>query len=134
MLCSLPRYSFQDQVKALNPKWAEAIESLDYDRRSNTSFGMKQRPDGDIEIDEKFWEEEFHIPICQRCNGILKPDIVFFGDNVPKGRADRTMESAKGCDAFLVLGSSLMNMSAFRLIRAAHEADATLAIVNISVT
>ncbi|KAL3630237.1 NAD-dependent protein deacetylase srt2 [Castilleja foliolosa] len=131
---SLQRDSFQDQVKALNPKWAEAIESLDYDSRSDKSFGMKQRPDGDIEIDEKFWEEEFNIPNCQKCNGILKPDVVFFGDNVPKGRADRAMEAAKECDAFLVLGSSMMTMSAFRLIRAAHEAGAATAIVNIGAT
>lgn len=59
-------------------QWAEAIESLDYDSSSDKSFGMKQRPDGDIEIDEKFWEEEFHIPNCQRCNGILKPDVSNF--------------------------------------------------------
>ena len=39
---------------------------------------MKQRPDGDIEIDEKFWEEDFHIPTCQKCNGVLKPDVRFF--------------------------------------------------------
>lgn len=56
-------------------QWAEAIESLDYDSRSDKSFGMKQRPDGDIEIDEKFWEEEFHIPNCEKCDGILKPDV-----------------------------------------------------------
>ncbi|KAL6519981.1 NAD-dependent protein deacetylase srt2 [Orobanche hederae] len=130
---SLPRNSFQDQVKAFNPKWAEAIENLDYDSRSDKSFGMKQRPDGDIEI-EKFWEEEFDIPNCQRCNGILKPDVVFFGDNVPMGRARRAMEAAKECDAFLVLGSSLMTMSAFRLIRAAHEAGAATAVVNVGVT
>ncbi|KAL1539015.1 NAD-dependent protein deacetylase srt2 [Salvia divinorum] len=131
---SLSRSSFQDQVKALNPKWAEAIESLEYDSRSDKSFGMKQRPDGDIEIDEKFWEEEFHIPNCEKCDGILKPDVVFFGDNVPKGRSDRALAAAKKCDAFLVLGSSLMTMSAFRLIRAAHEAGAATAIVNIGVT
>ncbi|CAK9150337.1 unnamed protein product, partial [Ilex paraguariensis] len=59
-------------------QWAAAIESLDYDSRSDKSFGMKQRPDGDIEIDEKFWEEDFHIPTCQKCNGILKPDVRFF--------------------------------------------------------
>lgn len=49
------------------------------------------------------------------CLIILK--VVFFGDNVPKDRADKAMEAAKGCDAFLVLGSSLMTMSAFRLVR-----------------
>lgn len=43
--------------------------------------------------------------------------VVFFGDNVPKDRADMAMEASRGCDAFLVLGSSLMTMSAFRLVR-----------------
>ena len=59
-------------------QWAAAIESLDYDSVSDKSFGMKIRPDGDVEIDEKFWEEEFHIPSCQRCDGILKPDVSHF--------------------------------------------------------
>ncbi|XP_024982754.1 NAD-dependent protein deacylase SRT2 isoform X2 [Cynara cardunculus var. scolymus] len=131
---SFPRESFQDQLKSQNPKWAEAIESLAYDSKSDKSFGMKQRPDGDIEIDEKFWEEDFHIPTCSKCNGVLKPDVVFFGDNVPKDRANIAMEAAKGCDAFLVLGSSVMTMSAFRLVRAAHEAGAATAIVNIGIT
>ncbi|XP_030440514.1 NAD-dependent protein deacylase SRT2 isoform X1 [Syzygium oleosum] len=132
---SFCRNLFQEEVKALNPKWAAAIESLDYGNPgSDKSFGMKQRPDGDIEIDEKFWEEDFSIPTCQKCGGVLKPDVVFFGDNVPKDRADRAMEAAKECDAFLVLGSSLMTMSAYRLIKAAHEAGAATAIVNIGVT
>jgi NAD-dependent deacetylase sirtuin 4 len=59
-------------------QWAAAIESLDYGSSgsgSDKSFGMKQRPDGDIEIDEKFWEEDFHIPTCEKCNGVLKPDV-----------------------------------------------------------
>ncbi|CAN0917493.1 NAD-dependent protein deacylase SRT2 [Linum grandiflorum] len=132
---SFSRELFQEQLKNLNPKWAEAIESLD--RRvpgSDMSFGMKQRPDGDIEIDEKFWEQDFHIPTCQKCNGVLKPDVVFFGDNVPKERAEKAMTAAKECDAFLVLGSSVMTMSAFRLVKAAHEAGAAIAAVNLGVT
>ncbi|KAK2656324.1 hypothetical protein Ddye_009376 [Dipteronia dyeriana] len=132
---SITRELFQDQVKSLNPKWAAAIESLDYGSPgSDKRFGMKQRPDGDIEIDEKFWEEEFLIPTCQKCNGVFKPDVVFFGDNVPKDRADKAIEAAKECDAFLVLGSSVMTMSAYRLVRAAHEAGASTAIVNIGAT
>ncbi|KAA0062615.1 NAD-dependent protein deacylase SRT2 isoform X2 [Cucumis melo var. makuwa] len=56
-------------------KWAEAIESLDDGvLGSDKSFGMKQRPDGDIEIDEKYWEHDFCIPACQKCNGVFKPD------------------------------------------------------------
>ncbi|KAG2711506.1 hypothetical protein I3760_04G079700 [Carya illinoinensis] len=132
---SFNRDLFQEQVKELNPKWAAAIESLRYSSRgSDKSFGMKQRPDGDIEIDEKFWEEDFHIPTCEKCNGVLKPGVVFFGDNVPKDSADKAMEAAKGCDAFLVLGSSVMTMSAYRLVRAASEAGAATAIVNVGVT
>ncbi|KAJ4835023.1 NAD-dependent protein deacetylase srt2 [Turnera subulata] len=132
---SFSRTLFQDQLKELNPKWAEAIESLDNGPPgSDKSFGMKQRPDGDIEIDERFWEEDFHIPECPECNGVLKPDVVFFGDNVPKDRADKAMEASKGCDAFLVLGSSLMTMSAYRLVRAAHEAGAATAIINLGET
>lgn len=132
---SICRNSFQDQVKALNPKWAEAIESLhDGGSGSDKSFGMKQRPDGDIEIDEKFWEQDFCIPTCQECNGVLKPDVVFFGDNVPKDRANKAMEAARNCDALLILGSSVMTMSAFRLVRAAHEAGSATGIVNVGVT
>ncbi|XP_048602695.1 NAD-dependent protein deacylase SRT2 isoform X1 [Brassica napus] len=132
---SFPRDLFQDQLKALNPKWAEALESIDHgEPGSEKTFGMKQRPDGDIEIDEKFWEDGFHIPVCEKCQGVLKPDVIFFGDNIPKERATQAMEAAKQSDAFLVLGSSLMTMSAFRLVRAAHEAGAMTAIVNIGVT
>ncbi|KAF3439272.1 hypothetical protein FNV43_RR17548 [Rhamnella rubrinervis] len=132
---SVSRGHFQDQVKALNPKWAAAIEGLDYGNPgSDKSFGMKQRPDGDIEIDEKYWEQDFDIPTCEKCSGVLKPDVVFFGDNVPKDRADKAIEAAKECDAFLALGSSLMTMSAYRLVRAAHEAGAATAIVNVGVT
>ncbi|XP_008781611.2 NAD-dependent protein deacylase SRT2 [Phoenix dactylifera] len=132
---SISRDLFQDQVKILNPKWASAIESLECGNPgSDKSFGMQQRPDGDIEIDEKFWEQDYNIPNCLQCGGILKPDVVFFGDNVPKERADKAMEAAKGCDAFLVLGSSLMTMSAFRLARAAKEAGVPTAIINIGET
>lgn len=132
---SFCRRSFQDQLKALNPKWAAALDSLTFDSPgSDKSFGMRMRPDGDIDIDEKFWEEDFHIPACPECDGILKPEVVFFGDNVPKDRADRAMEAVKSCDALLVIGSSVMTFSAFRLVRAAHEVGAAMAIINIGNT
>lgn len=60
-------------------QWASAIESIESGKPgSDESFGMQQRPDGDIEINEKFWEEEFHIPNCQQCDGLLKPDVSFY--------------------------------------------------------
>ncbi|KAJ8483925.1 hypothetical protein OPV22_016410 [Ensete ventricosum] len=132
---SINRDSFQDRVKALNPKWAAAIESLEWgDPGSDKSFGMQQRPDADIEIDAKFWEEDFEVPNCQQCGGILKPDVVLFGDNVPKDRAEKAKETARECDGFLVIGSSVMTMSAFRIVRAAYEANAPVAVINIGKT
>ncbi|KAL2941855.1 NAD-dependent protein deacylase SRT2 [Bienertia sinuspersici] len=115
---SFSRHSFQNQLKSLNLKWAAALDSLTYDHTElDKSFGMRMRPDGDIDVDEKFWEEDFHIPTCPKCDGVLKPEVIFFGDNVPKDRAERAMEAAKSCDAFLVIGSSVMTFSAFRLVR-----------------
>ncbi|KAK9673179.1 hypothetical protein RND81_12G151200 [Saponaria officinalis] len=132
---SFCRHSFQDLLKDLNPKWAEALDVLTFNSPgSDKTFGMKMRPDGDLDIDEKYWEEDLIIPACPECDGVVKPEVVFFGDNVPKDRADRAMEAAKTCDAFLVVGSSVMTMSAFRLVRAAHEAGASTAIINIGTT
>ena len=50
----------------------------------------------------------FRVPPCRKCGGVLKPDVVFFGDNLPAWRADATREAAAGADALLVVGSSLM--------------------------
>uniref|UniRef100_A0A7N2MRB0 Deacetylase sirtuin-type domain-containing protein n=1 Tax=Quercus lobata TaxID=97700 RepID=A0A7N2MRB0_QUELO len=128
---SFCRNSFQDQVKELNPKWAAAIESFDYGNPgSDKSFGMKQRPDGDIEIDEKFWEEDFHIPTCQKCNGVLKPDVHIHVTSWQRHHHTTIMELT-GSGHYR---SSMMTMSAFRLLRAAHEAGAATAIVNVGVT
>ncbi|TVU51146.1 hypothetical protein EJB05_02554 [Eragrostis curvula] len=132
---SISRQSFQEQVKDLNPKWAQAIDSLEVGQPgSDKSFGMQQRPDGDIEIDEKFWEQDYDIPSCSQCGGVLKPDVVMFGDNVPQERAERAKDAARNCDALLVVGSALMTMSAFRLARLAHEANAPIAAVSIGET
>ncbi|XP_044387596.1 NAD-dependent protein deacylase SRT2 isoform X1 [Triticum aestivum] len=132
---SISRESFQEQVKDLNPKWALAIDSLEEGQPgSSRSFGMQQRPDGDIEIDEKFWEQDFDIPSCSQCGGVLKPDVVMFGDNVPRERADSAKEAARNCDALLVVGSAVMTMSAFRLARLAHEANAPIVAINIGGT
>ncbi|KAF0891862.1 hypothetical protein E2562_011261 [Oryza meyeriana var. granulata] len=121
---SIDRESFQEQVKDLNPKWALAIDSLEVGQPgSDKNFGMQQRPDGDIEIDEKFWEQDFDIPSCNQCDGVLKPDVVMFGDDVPEERAESTKEAARNCDALLVVGSALMTMSAFRLARFPNSAN-----------
>ncbi|CAM6103768.1 unnamed protein product [Calypogeia fissa] len=129
------RHEFQERVCDLNPEWAMAIQMLEKGGPGNSaSFGMKQRPDGDLEIDSKFFQEDFQVPVCERCGGTLKPDVVFFGDNVPKARAQEAMAMVTSSDAVLVLGSSLMTMSAFRLVRTAIDQGAHLAVVNLGPT
>ncbi|KAG0575902.1 hypothetical protein KC19_5G038900 [Ceratodon purpureus] len=130
------RHLFQNRVKKLNPEWARAVEALESgEAGSDANFGMRIRPDGDLDIHERFFRKEnFYIPDCKKCNGILKPNVVFFGDNVPKPRVDLCMSLARSADALLVVGSSVMTMSALRLVRAAADMGAPIAILNIGPT
>lgn len=75
----------------------------------------QQRPDGDAELDPlALGAAGFVVPPCPACGGILKPHVVFFGDSIPKDRADAAAALAGGADAMLVVGSSLQVYSAFR--------------------
>jgi NAD-dependent deacetylase sirtuin 4 len=91
-----------------------------------------RRPDGDVELRDA--GRSFLVPPCAGCGGVLKPDVVFFGDGVPRARAKAALAAASGADVLLVAGSSLMVFSAFRLARAAKEAGATLVAVNVGPT
>lgn len=86
-------------------------------------------PDGDADIDAAAIAS-FAAPRCGRCGGLLKPDVVFFGENVPAARVDAAREALAHADALLVAGSSLMVYSGFRFVRLAHEAGLPIAIVN----
>ena len=86
-------------------------------------------PDGDADIDTGAIES-FEAPRCRRCGGLLKPDVVFFGENVPGARYEDARESLTRADALVVAGSSLMVYSGFRFVRLAHEAGLPIAIVN----
>jgi NAD-dependent SIR2 family protein deacetylase len=86
-------------------------------------------PDGDADIDAVMIEA-FAAPRCERCGGLVKPDVVFFGENVPRERYAHAREALARADAMLVAGSSLMVYSGFRFVRLAHEAGLPVAIVN----
>jgi len=86
-------------------------------------------PDGDADIDAAAIES-FAAPRCDRCGGLLKPDVVFFGENVPLDRVEDARRALSQSDALLVAGSSLMVYSGFRFVRLAHEAGLPIAIVN----
>jgi NAD-dependent SIR2 family protein deacetylase len=88
------------------------------------------RPDGDVELDDT---SDFVVPGCEACGGVLKPDVVFFGENVPKARVQRCYDAVDAltpADALLVVGSSLTVMSGFRFVRRAVAAGVPVVIVN----
>lgn len=93
-----------------------------------------QAPDGDTLLDPAF-EERFHIPHCPHCNGQrLKPDVVFFGENVAQATAARAMVAVEQAEGLLVVGSSLMAYSAFRLCKAMVEQGKPVIAINLGKT
>jgi NAD-dependent SIR2 family protein deacetylase len=88
------------------------------------------RPDGDVDLDAT---DDFVVPDCEACGGVLKPDVVFFGENVPPARVQRCYDAVDALtpdDALLVAGSSLAVMSGLRFVRRAARADVPVLIVN----
>ncbi|WP_030301640.1 NAD-dependent protein deacetylase [Streptomyces katrae] len=86
-------------------------------------------PDGDADLtDEQV--RDFRVVPCSGCGGILKPDVVFFGEAVPPGRVERCRELVGEATSLLVLGSSLTVMSGLRFVRQAAQAGKPVLIVN----
>ena len=115
----LPRAELQKQLLASNPAWAE--------------IQGRVAPDGDVDIEGHDYSG-FIVPDCPECGGILKPDVVFFGENVPRERVDRAFEGVANADALLVVGSSLMVYSGFRFAEAAAAAGKPIAAINLGRT
>lgn len=76
----------------------------------------------------------FSVPDCPDCGGVLKPDIVFFGDNVPKRRVQAVNDLVEECDSLAVLGSSLTVQSSYRIVVKAHKMGKPTIAVNIGQT
>jgi NAD-dependent SIR2 family protein deacetylase len=91
------------------------------------------RPDGDVAIPDEL-VAGFRLVDCRRCGGILKPDVVYFGEPVPRDRFRRALEGLDDARALLVLGSSLTVGSGFRFVTAARKRELPIAIVNRGVT
>jgi NAD-dependent SIR2 family protein deacetylase len=113
------RAALHRRLADLNPGWA--------DRHA----GAETRPDGDVELSGT---GDFVVPDCESCGGTLKPDVVFFGENVPKSRVERCYAAVDALDpsldAMLVLGSSLTVMSGFRFVRRATRRGVPVVVVN----
>ncbi|GAA2746914.1 NAD-dependent protein deacetylase [Kitasatospora cinereorecta] len=91
--------------------------------------GAVLRPDGDAELPQQL-VDGFRVAPCEACGGVLKPDVVFFGESVPKPRVQHCFELVDAAQALVVLGSSLTVMSGLRFVRHAARTGTPVAIVN----
>ena len=113
------REDLQDEIRKLNPNFHVSPDIA--------------APDGDVLLSDDL-VRDFKVPDCWNCGGVLKPDVVFFGDSVPRDKVLSVHKRLKESDAVLALGSSLQVYSAYRFIVAGHDQKIPLAIVNIGPT
>jgi NAD-dependent SIR2 family protein deacetylase len=87
-------------------------------------------PDGDARLAEAYLEG-FRIPWCPCCGSdLLKPDVVFYGEGVPAEQTEAASSSIERAPALLVVGSTVMTYSSFRLCRSIAERGKPLAAIN----
>ena len=116
---SSSRADVQRRLAEANPAWA--------------GLAAGAAPDGDADLEDRDFAT-FQVPACDACGGMLKPDVVFFGENVPRARVDAAMAGLAQADAMLVVGSSLMVYSGLRFVHAAVRAQIPVAAVNLGRT
>ncbi|MCM2313836.1 MAG: NAD-dependent protein deacetylase [Thermoanaerobaculia bacterium] len=114
-----PREEIQSRIRDANPHWVAANSAA--------------APDGDADLSDEDIET-FETPRCPECGGDLKPDVVFFGENVPRDRVERSFAIVDDARAMLVVGSSLTVWSGYRFVLAAKDRGKPVAILNIGPT
>lgn len=122
------RGAIQERLAAINAEWL-AGAPWHVLRADEAEFA----PDGDAALPASA-VDGFRVPECDRCGGVLKPAVVFFGESVPKEKVAYAMQRVDEADALLVAGSSLTVWSGFRFVKRASERDIPIAIVNIGPT
>jgi NAD-dependent SIR2 family protein deacetylase len=114
------RLELDQRLRAANPGFGAAVDEVN--------------PDGDVELSDAELVG-FRMVECEPCGGgPLKPDVVFFGENVPRDRVERCFELVESARVMLVLGSSLTVLSGFRFVRHAARNGVRVAIVNQGTT
>jgi NAD-dependent SIR2 family protein deacetylase len=115
---TMSRAALADLLEAANPGFLERAEAVG---------GIAVAPDADAVIGDT---STFRIVDCPVCGGMLKPDIVYFGESVPKERVERAFALVDAADALLVAGSSLTVFSGYRFVRHAAARGVPVAIIN----
>lgn len=108
------RQELHDRLDALNPGFGEHL-------------ALASAPDGDVEFDDT---AGFRVAGCRRCTGVLKPNVVFFGDSVAKPLVRQCFSTVDAAQGLLVAGSSLTVMSGLRFVRHARRRGIPILIVN----
>ena len=113
--CRVPRSDLQRLLETANPGVDAELPVI--------------APDGDALVPVKL-ETSLTVPDCPECGGVLKPAVVFFGENVPRPRVEHVRRKLRESNLLLVIGSSLTVYSGFRFCREAAERGIPIAIVN----
>ena len=126
-----------DTVRCLGCGRRSSREDLQLElARRNPEFAAleaTEAPDGDADLEHAAFDT-LDVPACEVCGGLLKPDVVFFGEGVPPRRVQRAMDAMASADAMLVVGSSLMVYSGFRFVKAMAEAGKPIAAITLGRT
>jgi NAD-dependent SIR2 family protein deacetylase len=109
------RLALDQRLSAANPGWEAAAETIN--------------PDGDAVLDDELIRR-FAVVDCAGCGGLLKPDVIFFGENVPADRVAGCFALTEAARLLLVLGSSLTVQSGYRFVRRATTLGIPVAIIN----
>ncbi|WP_277371443.1 NAD-dependent protein deacetylase [Rhodococcus rhodochrous] len=114
----ISRFTLHERLCAANPG---------FDDRMRATTGLEVAPDADAVVTDT---EDFVVVDCERCGGMLKPDIVYFGETVPRPRVDLAFSVVDGADALLVAGSSLTVQSGLRFVRRAAQRNIPVVVIN----
>lgn len=114
----ISRFTLHERLCAANPG---------FDDRMRATTGLEVAPDADAVVTDT---EDFVVVDCERCDGMLKPDIVYFGETVPRPRVDLAFSVVDGADALLVAGSSLTVQSGLRFVRRAVQRNIPVVVIN----
>jgi NAD+-dependent protein deacetylase sirtuin 4 len=119
------RAAWQRRLLAENQAWADELRAIE--------AGLASAPDGDAELPAEAMAS-FHVPPCDSCGGVIKPDVVFFGENVPRDTVDQAWTLFSDGDLLLVAGSSLTVYSGRRFVHRAQQQGVPVVVANMGPT